>query len=374
MQPLLIGPRATLTEQAIIELIQRDSGIRVGGGLELIDRGLNVLANLSNNLEGGEVSRTSYATIHGSCTLAINTQLSWGSAIVRPYILIESDKHPQTRFNLGAYFTNTPEHVTGVDPVTYAVTGYDILDALDNPVGDSFALAAGTSYLAAVENILESQGYSKFSIDPLRADTTLPNARGWPMSDNVTWLIIINDLLSAIGYRGVYSDWDGFIVCEPYSPPEDRAVEWVYDDGMYTSQLGPQQTVAHDYYKTPNTWIGVRSNIAEGESPTEGNGIFTYQNLYTGETSVESRQRVVAKRLDIEAADQAALEAAVKRQASADMSVGTYITAETTPNPLHWHFDVVGVATRELGSLRVLCTEWRLPLTGGMMTHNWAVI
>ena len=374
MQPLLAGTRATLTEAQVIALIKTDPGMRVGAGMDLLDRDLNVLADLSANVGGGEVGRSNYATLHGNCSVSLSTQLAWGSAIIRPYLLIESDNLSLTRFNLGAYFTNTPDTVTGVDPTTYSVTGYDILDALNTSVGDSYALSAGTDYLTAIENILLNQGYTRYTIDPVRSGTTLPSDKGWPMADNVTWLSIVNDLLAAIGYRGIYSDWDGQLVCEPYTSPEERAEEWTYDDGEYTSQLGPQQTIAHDFYAAPNKWVGVRSNVIEGSSPTEGDGIFTYQNDYDGETSVEARNRVIPVRYDFDVADQAALEAAVMRQVISDKKIATTIDADTTPNPLHWHFDILSISTSDIGTVKVQESEWKLSLTGGQMTHKWAVI
>jgi hypothetical protein len=373
MQTLVADVRSDLTEADVIALIKTDPTMRVGAGMELLDRDLNVLLDISDNLEDGEVKRSNFATLHASCSFRLTTELAWGSAVVRPYMLVETDTR-SARFNLGAYFTNVPDTVTGEDPRTYDVEGYDILEALDTSVGDSYALSAGTDYLAAVQNILENQGYTRFNIDPARTGTTLPTDRGWPMADNVTWLRVVNDLLSAIGYRGIYSDWNGYLVCEPYQNPAERATEWTYDDGEFTAQLGPQQTVKHDYYATPNRWVGVRSNEIEGEAPTEGDGIFIYTNEFEGETSVEARQRTITKRLDIEAADQEALEAAVMRQVANDMSVGTSINADTTPNPLHWHFDILEVTTKEIGTVRVQQTSWTLNLTGGQMQHEWAVI
>ena len=373
MQPLVTDIRSSLTVEQVTAMIKTDPTMRIGAGIELLDRDLVVQADFSNELVTGEVRRSNYATLHASCSFRLTTELNWGSAVVRPYMLIETDTGT-ARFNLGAYFTNIPNFVTGESPAAYDVEGYDILQALDTPVGDSYSLNQGVDYLTAVENILINQGYTKYLIDSSRVGTTLPTGKGWPMADNVTWLTVVNDLLSAIGYRGIYSDWNGYLICEPYQSPTERTSEWTYDDGQYTSQLGPQQTIQHDYYATPNNWVGVRSNLIDGASPVEGDGIFTYTNYFDGETSVEARNRTITKRIDIEAADQSALETAVMTVVSSDTRVGTNITAETTPNPLHWHFDVFDVETDDLGIVKVQQSSWSLPLDGGMMQHEWAVI
>lgn len=373
MQPPTTGPRSGLTIDQVVRIIKRSSNLEVDAGLELLNRNLEVASDISAYLGDGEVSRDSFATLHGSFTFNLTTQLTWGSAVVRPYMVLRSDQGT-ARFNLGAYFTNTPDNVTGETPATFNVLGYDILDGLNAPVGDSYTVQSGVEYLTAIENILLSQGYTKYTISSARAGTTLPSARAWLMDDNATWLTIVNDLLSAIGYRGIYSDWDGQLVCVPYVDPSEQPAEWLYDDGKYTSELGPQQTVKHDYYSTPNKWIGVRSNNAEGTTPVEGNGIFTFQNDFDGETSVEARGRVIPTSFAVEVADQAALIAAVMRKVTSDKSVSTTIDADTTPNPLHWHFDVLSVETAELGILKVRENSWKLPLNGGQMMHTWMVL
>jgi hypothetical protein len=373
MQPPITNARSQFTEAQITKLIKRDP-ILVGAGMDLLDRDLNVLSSLSNNLVGGEVKRSNYATLHGSCSFGLTTQLAWGSAIVRPYMLMTNGTIT-ARFNLGAYFTNTPDNVTGEDPTTYSVEGYDILDALNQEVGDGYAVNAGVEYLAAIETILINQGYSQYSIDTSRAGTLLPSAKGWAMSEKATWLRIVNELLAAIGYRGIYSDWDGRLICAPYTAPEERQAEWTYDDGEFTSELGPQQVIKHDFYRAPNRWVGVINNAQEGETPTEGAGMFTYQNDSDGETSVEARGRVIqAPRIEVDAADQAALVTAVMQQVARDKVIDTMIEANTTPNPLHWHFDILKLTTAELGTLKLRENEWSLPLDGGQMTHIWAVV
>ena len=142
VQPKLATPRELLSESTVVGLIRDDAAITLSAGLELIDRGLNVLADLTEWLEGGMVERSNYATLHGRADLDIATDLAWGSAIVRPFMVI-SNGTDEARFNLGAYFTNTPARVYGVEPRTYSVEGFDILHALATKVGDSYAVNAG---------------------------------------------------------------------------------------------------------------------------------------------------------------------------------------------------------------------------------------
>lgn len=372
MQPRITPVRSTFTATQIDALIKTDDGITFGMGMELLDRDLNIIADISDSLRECTVTRDSTAVLHGSCDFSLSQKLSWGRAVVRPYATI-SNGTIKARFDQGAYFTSTPATVTDSSPTTYAVQGVDILNSLNTLVGDSYALNVGDSYLTAVENILLNQGYTQYTIDPARQDTLAPSAKGWPIDESTTWLTIVNELLAAVGYRSIYSDWYGRLICEALVDVMSAAPEWTYDRGQYTSQMVPGQIITHDYFATPNRWVGIQgSNSDTAAVPVEGAGVFTYVNNNDGETSVVERDQVITRVLTITAADQAALVAAVMSAVSTDKIVGTIIEAQTSGNPLHWHLDVVSVETLELGVVRMRDTRWSMNLLTGAMQHSWA--
>ncbi len=140
--------------------------------------------------------------------------------------------------------------------------------------------------------------------------------------------------------------------------------------------VSPKRTVARDYFNAPNRWVAVRSNIAEGETPVEGNGIYTYVNYYQGDTSVEARGRTItAPLMQLDVADQETLVKRAQITIDADMSPNTTFDLQTSPNPLHWHFDRLLVNDPAIGiGLNCLCTEWTLPLDGSDMTHKWSLL
>ena len=376
MQPLTGAPRNALTAAAVTTLIRDAPSTRFGFGCELLDRSLSVVADITPYVQGGSVTRTSYADLHGSATLAIGTDLDWGSAIMRPYMTVTS---PQTtaRFNLGAYFASTPRTTYGMRPVVHEVDGIDVLDALRTPVGESYAVAAGVVYLVAIETILVALGYpaGAYAIDQTSASAVLPTARTWVLDDNTTWLTIVNDLLSSIGYMGVWSDWDGRLRVQQYATPVNRQPEWVYDTGLTTSMLSLHREVERDMYSIPNRWVFYRSNVVEGEAPVAGNGIYTVTNENGGTSSVEARGRVITRVVPLDVADQAALIASGQRIVDADQRVESKVTLSTWPNPLHWHFDRVEVRDPDLGpTAQALVTKWTLPFDGKKMSHEWSLL
>jgi hypothetical protein len=373
MQPRVTEIRNTLTAAQVEALIKTDASITIGFGMELLDRDLNVLSDVSDSLRECSTSRDNTVSIHGTCSFDIATPLPWGRAIVRPFTTIDNGT-VKARFNQGAYFTSTPATKTDRLPRTYSVQGYDILTALNTLVGDSYAIGLGENYLTAVESILLANGYTQYSIDPIRAATTAPAAKGWPLDENTTWLQIVNELLKAVGYRPIYSDWHGRLICESLVNTPDMPPEWYYTRGQFDGQLVPESDIVHDFFATPNRWVGINGATNTTTSPTEGNGKYTYINANQGETSVNERGQTITKVMTVEAADQAALVAAVMAEVAKDKNVGTTMEARTSSNPLHWHEDVVSVDTLELGITRMQQVRWSLNLRTGEMAHGWAVV
>jgi hypothetical protein len=344
--------------------------------MELLDLSLAVLDDISDDLAvGGSVSRAGYATLHGTARFALTRRLAWGRAIVRPYMTL-THGDDTARFNLGAYFTSTPRRITGVSPERFEVAGYDILKALDTAVGEVYAVDAGVAYLTEVAGILAARGYTRVVVDQRAAASVLPSARVWPLEDRSTWLGVVNDLLGAVGYQGVWSDWDGALRLVPYETPATRPSEWTYDLDPETSIMDPQVPVVYDFFDAPNRWVFIRANNIDGAPPVEGDGVYTYVNEFVGDTSVEARGGLVnTKVMNVDAADHASLVAQAQITIDADMRVATKLNPATGPNPLHWHFDRLTVDHPDVGpQAQVLSTQWTLPLDGANMRHEWTVL
>jgi len=377
MQPLLAPPRDTLTEATVVGLLRDAPALKVHVGAELLAQDLAVVEDISADVKAaGRVSRASYATLHGTGVLHLARELAWGSAIIRPYLVL-ADGLGSARWNLGAYYTATPKRRVGQSPPVYEVAIYDLLHRLTFPVGESFAVAAGANYLAAIESILTSLGFTAALVDRSAAAAVLPAAKGWPISEQANWLTIINELLGAVGYQGIWSDWDGRLRLSPYHVPRDRAAEWTYEADVARVMYRPeQQEISTDLFEAPNRWVAVRNNDVSGPAPVEGNGKYTFTNDDFGPASVAARGGgVFTRMLFLDAADQAGLVAQATISIAADMSVPTTVAVATSPNPQHWHFDRVDLAGHEvLGDARLLSTSWTLPLDGGAMSHEWLVL
>lgn len=376
------GPRARYTYDQVRYLIEQSSSFNATQGLELLDQDLNILDDISDALTTASVARNAYANLHATLSFTIESPLSWGSAIVRPYMEITAptsttDPLNTMRFYLGAYVTDTPEEDMSLDVSSWDATGYDILSLLDDSIGDGYSIDAGESYLARVEDILLNRGFSQYIIDPDAIATLLPTAKSYTVDDNVTWLTVVNDLLAAVGYAGIWSDHNGVLRAQLYRSPAARGPEWQMTDDPAVTLLTQRRKRRRDFYDAPNHWVIYQQNSTETEQASNANGLrYEFTNDTIGETSVEARGgRVITKVLGVDAADAASLQAQAQRTIDADMQIPTTITIDTAPFPLAWHFDRIEVSDARLGAtLQILASAWTLNLDGSDMAWEWTVI
>ncbi len=382
MQPLTDGPRAGFTPEQVRYLIQNSSSFDVDMGMELLTgMDLTLEEDISADVSEVTVGRNSLANLHAILSMSTIRPLNWGSSIIRPYMTFTGQTSAGSdlstmRFYLGCYFTDTPETDLSEVPPKYDVTGYDILSILDDAVGDAYSIDAGVSPLDTVEQILLNRGVTRYAIDPDARTSVLSSPIAYAMEDNITWLRVVNDLLAAVGYGGIWSDWNGTLRAQIYRTPASRAAEWLMTSDTATTLLTQRRRIQHDYYDAPNRWVFYRTNGTENAAPVDGNGRWEFINTFTGDTSVEARGgRTITKVLGLDAVDQASLVRAGQSVIDADMAVPTTIPIETAPFPLAWHFDKLNVSDPILGaSLDVLATSWSLNLDGSDMDWEWTLI
>lgn len=388
MQRATAAPREHLTDAAVSALLHADT-LKVSAGCELLSSALVPLEDVSDDLAGGTVERNMDATIHGTCRLLLSRELAWGTALVRPYMIL-SDEVTTARFNLGVFCMVTPEQKVGDSLPLFEVTGYDRLYLLAREVGDSYSVPAGTSYLTAVRDAITAAGLSGVLLDGSASAKTLPTAQVWPLVNAnfgtdgrrdqdtaVTWLQIVNDLLGAINYRGVYCDENGLFRSEPYATPSARAVEFTFDTDALRSIVGQERSRLLDQWRSPNRWVFIQQNVPGDPppQPVEGAGVYTVNNVSDGPSSQTGRGLVWAKVVKVDAADQPSLVALGDRIVADDRRVTTAYTVTTGPVPLAGHYDVLTYADTALGGpAKVQAVSWSLDLLGSDMRWQWEAV
>lgn len=339
--------------------------LEVTAGLDLLDQDLGFIEEASDDLQGGTIHRSMAARIHGTCTLHLSRQLTWADTLVRPWMLL-SDGAQSSRFDLGVFVLTTPQRPVGETPETVSVQGYDRLYLLDRQVGDSYEVAAGAGYVAAMRQAISDAGLSGALIDSTAQDSELPEAMVWPLvpgggsGQPATWLGVLNDLAAAVNYTGFWADELGRFRCGPYADPSTRPVEWVFDADS-PATIVADRTVIEDGWQQPNLWIFLQANRTD--APSEGDGIFTVDE------SGDGLAWPVQTTVDV--ADQAALEAFAARAVAASKRRASTLQVSTGPFPAAGHADVFAYRDRAVGELKVQATEWDFDLAGSDVRWTW---
>lgn len=389
MQPLTAPPRDHLDEDAVRALLGAPA-VRVEVGADLLRPDLTVAEDggLTDHLVGGSIERNMLATVHGKATLRLTRALAWGVDLVRPFMVLD-DGRTRARWNLGVYTLTSPRGALDTD--VREVTGWDRLYLLDRQVGRDYAVEAGVPYLTAIAQVFTDAGLTGILIDSTAAGKVLPARKAWPLvaaSDDpdksttpVTWLRVLNDLLGAISYRGVWADQDGRFRCESYADPASRGVEWAFDvDDVRGVPVGLGAALVEDTWSTPNRWVLIAANPPQGVVPSEANGLIQVRsNLADGPTSQApypaGRGLVWPSVTTVDAADAAALGSLADAKVAADRRTTATFEITTGLFPGAGHGDVLSLVHPDAGGLRkVSATKWTQPLDGGDLSWEWSVI
>lgn len=364
MQILNALPRDAFTADEIHDLLTGDQ-VAYSAGLELLDSSNNLVSDISNNLVSGEIDRDNNALVHGTCKLIIEGELAWGKDRIRPYMTV-SNGAISARFNLGVFVMTSPDCVRGEDPVTYDVTGYDLLYLLQDSIADTYVVNSGTSYLAAIQTIITASGIgATIQLDGTLSAVLLPTTMVWALNpaEDYTWIRVINDLLSPINYRPLWADENGILQSGPYIAPSDRGVEWTFDTSdMHTNIVGPARTLGSDVWGCPNYWKFIQKAMTV--QPTIGAGIYEFNNTVDGRTSQAAMERIIrAKPQYLDAADQTSLVAQGNQIIAKDQAISRSFQINVDALPVAGHADIVQF--NDAGeSDKCQVTGWVLPLDG----------
>lgn len=402
-QGLTSSPRDGLTADQVRWLLTGVPNPRYDRGLEVLDASLNVVADISAYFQGGTVTHTADATVHGTCNLTLRdgVTIDWGTRLLRPYLTI-TDGAVVARFNGGVFRAARPKADHTTTPATLAVTGSDRLSLLDRTIPDAYVVTAGTGVLAAVRQAVTDAGLdaSTVRLDTTAEAKTMPMDKVWPQtldtsaggdalppdvtaasSSATTWLLIINSLLAMVGYTGLWCDQDGLFRASPYVAPDARPVDYSLSfDDLTEVIVAPGRSDDTDQSNPVNVWIFVQQNL--DTEPAEGAGQYTVRNQSTGPNSIDAQGGLEwVSVVTVDAVDQAALEVQGDAQVAQAMNAARSLTVSTRPFPLAGHRDVYAYTDQVLlgGTERVEAQSWTLSYGDSTsppadMTHVWRTV
>ena len=297
-------------------------------------------------------------------------EIPWSSMRLRPSMrLVSLDGRGETDwYNLGVFLPETPHRSADENPKSYAVDCHDLIHTLGSATGVTVSVAAGQLIQIQLEELFalqSSSGMLLLPTIPLMFPSRIPVAfdtqRIWPIDQDVTWLLIIDQMLEAAGWRPPWITADGDLTSDRWRDPLSLDAEMVISDGDASSiALGASNKA--DTYGVPNRWVFVQV-VHYVDDPVN---VVTRDNISDGPSSQEARGRLVTSVQHVDVVDLSALEDFADRAVLADTLPQRTLCLDVAPQPLPWHRSVVEATISDLGldQDKHLIRSWVLPLDG----------
>jgi hypothetical protein len=353
-------------DQVISRLHYKKGGRKVSYRYDLLNKYDVKIGELKAQL-GGSITLNSLAQIKrtGNFAFAENelSDVDWLNDRIRPIYILEMPDGGKLEWALGTFLLSSPSRKYQ-NYVARDVEAYDANVVLTEDKFDNrYWIQAGTGYIAAITDILNSAGIWKINIMPHAGILTVDKE----FEIGTSKLTAINQLLSEINYTSLWIDETGYAIAKPYILPTDREAEYEYGTDEI-SIMRPDVTNEIDLFNIPNVWVVTASN------PEKDPLVSRYTNdSSTSKTSTVSRNRRIVDFREIDDIyDQATLDAYVQRIAYESSQVYDRFVFNTAAMPHHTYSDILQIEHSELGvSDKYVETSWTLNLSlGGLQSHE----
>ena len=344
----------------VLDLLQKSRTVTYG--FDILDKNDTAIGEVHS--PDCKIFNNIDAKIQRSCSLTIieDREIDFSSERLRPYMKLQSHTGI-LKYPLGVFLMSSPQRQAEGGAIRRSVECYDKMQILNDDRFDSrYTVPAGTSYTAAVANIVLSSGITQCDIYPSELETV--TAMEFPIGTSK--LDACNDLLTAINYYPLYADSYGTVRSKAYELPDGRTIDAFYaTDKASIIQPGAQEEL--DIFGAPNKIVRYLEN-AERQFIIAS----VTNDDPNSKLSTVSRGRVIT---DIAAvsdiANQGSLDAYVAR-VMAESKVYQKIVFETLNMPNHEYNDCLYVEDKELDIAgKYTETAWEMELwTGGKMKHK----
>lgn len=329
------------------------------GGIKIRDLD-NVLGGSIANDYTAEIKRTAKFTILD------DSSINYLSQRIRPWAGILMPDGSFMEWPMGVFLLTSPKrNVDIAGTVVRDVEAYDqTMVLIDDVVSARYYVGPNVEYTAAVSELLANTvGISGYSI--VSSTTRTISAIEWEPGTSKSQ--IINDLLSAINYEGLWFDSNGTARAAPYVSPADREAEFTYQTDDVSTIL-PDAEVDVDYYKVPNRWVLIVSSPDQPPLRAE-----IVNNNPFSPTSTINRGRIVTRVItDATAPNQGVLNSIAERYRDEDGQLFETVQFKSGLMPIHENGDVYDFAYFDLNVAgRFLELSWSVELIqGSEMTHT----
>lgn len=284
-------------------------------------------------------------------------EVNWLRDELQPCIIIDGEETP-----LGVFRPTdvTQKSENGVR--TVEVTAYDRGWVVQMTKTEALLhLAAGASYIDTIKQLLLTCGIALVLADASAA--VLPADReDWQIG--TSYLTVINQLLSEIGFNPLWFSADGMAHLQRYAAPSAAAIQRAYSvhRGLKLRPVADGYTETTDVFNAPNVFLCICDNADRSAVLTA-----TAENSSFGAKSILQRgMRIVQVEKVKQIADQAALQAYADRLRDQSLMGTRELTFSVPAEGGHGVGDVISLDHPDVGGIYEE-TGWSLKLAAGDM-------
>lgn len=374
MQPLPAHPREDLDETLVAEALSLSRGAKIRFGHDVLDLdGVVTGETLPVDADAGSVTwsyrppdrvtgqTTEVAAVRRRAEMVLvgDVSVNLHARRVRLWSEMLLSDGAWARFHDGVFAATNPATVDdGVlirRTLRLADKSYDWANTfLDEPV-ELDGTEVGVDWVKA--SLTAEFDETLFAIPTSAATVGEPRL----FEAGTSWLDVYAKVLEAVGYDQLHADENGYPASRPLADLASQGVEHTYGAGegkiLRAGQVEPLLPTL------PNV---VRFSARQGPSlgNTEGDGLYTVRNESVGPASIDARGREVVVTVEVDADDQATLEAVAEAEKQRYFAGGgVRFQGQVGFNPRHSDRDVVSFDLPRLGMEggEWLVTEWTQP-------------
>ncbi len=284
-----------------------------------------------------------------------DTDISLLTDELRPVIIVNGQSHPLGVYKCCTSCGRGTKYGWMLDIEAYDRTWLAKTRRTENILH----LAAGSNYVATVEQLLAQAGIVSMLSTPSSATLTC-DREDWDVGTD--YLSIVNTLLREIGYTDLWCDAEGYAHIEPYTPPSaDRIMRHYSSRDLRRLPISSEYSDETDLFDAPNVFICVCSNpdlpaplvaTAVNDSPLSSKSVYK-RGMRICETVKVSQ-----------VADQTALQVQADKLRDESMLSTRTVSYSILAEPGHGVGDIVSIDHPKIGGIYKEM-EWILSLEHG---------
>lgn len=311
------------------------------------------------NVEDCRISYSSLSRLKQNATITISLGLQESMETNDRIRVIHTLNGVETV--VGTFLISTPTVNLNPFVKTVEIDCYSTLWLLDaNKIIKRFSVRRGTNVVNEILRILNEY---EVDMEIIPSNKTTSTNREWEIGTPI--LDIVNDLLDTINYTSLYVNAFGAFSAKPYVLPQDKEVEFTYDETDRDNILEDSLQSEIDLFDIPNIFVKYVNNP---ETPNLY-GSFENSNIQSP-TSTANRPKNVHSEEVQDAADVQTLVDMCKRDAASVANKYHKIEFKTAINPNHGYSNCVYINLNTIKG-KFSETSWDMECrTGGTMTHS----